>query len=87
MAKAFALRVVTPEGAAVEREVTSLVLPGAAGALGVLAGHEPWTVLLKAGRVSFEVPGGSWEHVSIQAGVAQIEPARTIVIADPARGG
>ena len=82
MAHGFSLKVVTPAGSAVEAEVESLVLPGAAGSLGVMASHEPWTVLLKKGAVSFRKPGGQWENVEIGGGVASIEGTRTVVLAD-----
>jgi F0F1-type ATP synthase epsilon subunit len=82
VAKGFALKVVTPAGAAVEETVESLILPGAAGSLGVMASHEPWTVLLKKGAVSYKKAGGGWENVEIGGGVAQIEGTRTVVLAD-----
>ncbi len=84
MAKSFGLKLVGPEGVLAEAEVESLVLPGAAGSLGVLPGHEPWTVLLKKGAVSFKKTGGGWENVEIASGVASIEPAKTIILADKA---
>ena len=82
MARSFQLKVVTPEGIAVEADVESLVLPGAAGSLGVLASHEPWTVLLKQGAVSWKKVAGAWESFDIAAGVAQIEGTSTTVLAD-----
>lgn len=85
MPKTFALRIVTPDGDPVEREVTSVVLPGAAGSLGVQAGHEPWTVLLREGSVDYAPEGGRWEHLRIRAGVAQIEPDATTIVADVSR--
>jgi len=85
MAHTFQLKVVTPEGVAVETEAESLVLPGAAGSLGVLASHEPWTVLLKNGAVSWKKPAGAWESFDIAAGVAQIEGTSTTVLADAPR--
>jgi hypothetical protein len=32
--------------------------------------------------VSWKRAGGAWDHVDIQAGVASIEPAKTIILAD-----
>lgn len=80
--KAFALQVVGPEGVMAEADVESLVLPGAAGWLGVQAGHEAWTVLLKRGAVSWKKMGGAWESAKIGGGVASIEGSRTIILAD-----
>jgi len=82
MARTFLLRLVTPAGVAAECEAESLVLPGAAGSLGVMAGHEPWVVLLRDGLVNFKEAGSGWKSVGITGGVADITPARTVVLAD-----
>lgn len=82
MTRVFQLKVVTPEGVAIEAEVESLVLPGAGGSLGVLASHEAWTILLKRGAVEWKKPAGAWESFAIAAGVAQIEGTNTTVLAD-----
>ena len=82
MAKAFSLRVLTPEGVEAECDVESLVLPGSAGSLGVLSGHEPWVVLLGRGRVSYRQSGGDWKSLAVTGGVADIGPAATVVLAD-----
>ena len=73
---------VTPAGVTAECEAESLVLPGAVGSLGVLAGHEPWVVLLKNGPVAYKESGSGWKSVAITGGVADITPARTVVLAD-----
>ena len=85
MAQKFSFRLVTPAGVAAECEAESLTLPGAVGSLGVLAGHEPWVVLLKAGPVSYKQPGSGWNTVEITGGVADITPSRTVVLADSTR--
>jgi F-type H+-transporting ATPase subunit epsilon len=45
----FDLSLVTPEGAAFEGEVEMLIVPGAAGEIGILARHAPLVATLKAG--------------------------------------
>ena len=45
----FHLSVVAPDRSVVEESVQSVTLPGVAGYLGVLAGHEPLVVALKPG--------------------------------------
>jgi F0F1-type ATP synthase epsilon subunit len=82
--RTFAFRIVGPEGTLAAAETDSLVLPGAAGSLGVQAGHEPWTVLLKRGAISWREPGG-WKSVSIAAGVANIGKSATLILADRAK--
>jgi len=80
----FSLKVVGPEGVLAEAEAESIVLPGAGGSLGVLAHHEPWTILLKQGAVSWKVAGREWQSVEIASGVASVEGTRTVVLADAA---
>ena len=45
----FPISVVTPEGPAFEGEAEMLIVPGAAGEIGVLARHAPLVAMLKAG--------------------------------------
>ena len=47
--KMFDVSLVTPEGAAFEGDAEMLVVPGAAGEIGVLARHAPLIATLKAG--------------------------------------
>ena len=47
--KKFDVSLVTPEGPAFEGEAELLIVPGAAGDIGVLARHAPLVALLKAG--------------------------------------
>jgi F-type H+-transporting ATPase subunit epsilon len=47
--RTFSLSLVTPEGPAFEGEVEMLIVPGAAGEIGILARHAPLIATLKAG--------------------------------------
>jgi F-type H+-transporting ATPase subunit epsilon len=51
----FDLSLVTPEGPAFEGEVEMLIVPGAAGEIGVLARHAPLVATLKAGTTRVHV--------------------------------
>ena len=51
----FDLSLVTPEGPAYEGEVEMLIVPGAAGEIGVLARHAPLVATLKAGTTRVHV--------------------------------
>jgi F-type H+-transporting ATPase subunit epsilon len=53
--KTFDLSLVTPEGPAFEGEVEMVVVPGAAGEIGVLARHAPLVATLKAGGTHIHV--------------------------------
>ena len=51
----FDVSIVTPEGAAFEGEAEMLIVPGAAGEIGVLARHAPLVATLKAGSTRVHV--------------------------------
>ena len=51
----FALSLVTPEGPAFEGEVEMLIVPGAAGEIGILARHAPLVATLKAGGTRIHI--------------------------------
>ena len=51
----FEVSLVTPEGAAYEGECEMLIVPGAAGEIGVLARHAPLVATLKAGTTRVHV--------------------------------
>jgi F-type H+-transporting ATPase subunit epsilon len=51
----FDVSLVTPDGAAFEGEAEMLIVPGAAGEIGVLARHAPLVATLKAGTTRVHV--------------------------------
>src|SRR2546421_11105543 len=56
--KRFSVSVVTPDGPAFEGEAEMLIVPGAAGEIGVLARHAPLVATLKAGSTRVHVREG-----------------------------
>jgi F-type H+-transporting ATPase subunit epsilon len=81
--KIFELSLVTPDGPAFEGEAQMLVVPGAAGEIGVLARHAPLVAMLKAGetRVRSE---GQWQTFATGPGYFKIQQDRAIVLVDDA---
>ena len=53
--RTFDLSLVTPEGPAFEGEIEMVVVPGAAGEIGVLARHAPLVATLKAGGTHIHI--------------------------------
>jgi F-type H+-transporting ATPase subunit epsilon len=53
--RTFDVSLVTPEGAAYEGEAEMLIVPGAAGEIGVLARHAPLVATLKAGTTRVHI--------------------------------
>jgi len=84
--KTFAVSLVTPEGAAFEGEVEMLVVPGAAGEIGVLARHAPLVALLKAGstRIYRERDTHEVLEFATGAGFFKVEQDRALALVDDA---
>src|SRR5438876_6855882 len=57
--KTFDVSLVTPDGPAYEGEAEMIIVPGAAGEIGVLARHAPLIATLKAGSTRVHVSEGS----------------------------
>jgi F-type H+-transporting ATPase subunit epsilon len=81
--KTFSLSVVTPEGAAFEGEAERLVVPGAAGEIGVLARHAPLVAMLGAGEIRIRT-GGQWQAFAAGPGYFKVQRDRAIVLVDDA---
>jgi F-type H+-transporting ATPase subunit epsilon len=82
-ARTFSLSVVTPDGAAFEGEAERLVVPGAAGEIGVLARHAPLVAMLKAGEIRIR-SGGEWQSFAAGPGYFKVQRDRAIVLVDDA---
>ncbi len=79
----FSLSVVTPEGSAFEGEAERLVVPGAAGEIGVLARHAPLVAMLQAGEIRIK-SDGSWQSFAAGPGYFKVQRDRAIVLVDDA---
>jgi F-type H+-transporting ATPase subunit epsilon len=84
--KTFDVSLVTPDGPAFEGEAEMLIVPGAAGEIGVLARHAPLIATLKAGstRVHLSVDGGDVREFATGAGFFKVEQDRAIALVDDA---
>ena len=80
----FSVSVVTPEGAAFEGEAEMLIVPGAAGEIGVLARHAPLVALLKAGSTRVHLEGGEIREFATGHGFFQVLEDRAIALVDDA---
>ena len=81
--KTFSLSVVTPDGAAFEGEAERIVVPGAAGEIGVLARHAPLVAMLRAGEIRIRT-GEGWQAFASGPGYFKVQRDRAIVLVDDA---
>jgi F-type H+-transporting ATPase subunit epsilon len=80
----FDVSLVTPEGAAFEGEAEMLIVPGAAGEIGVLARHAPLVATLKAGSTRVHVTQGDVKEFATGPGFFKVELDRAIALVDDA---
>ena len=82
----FDVAVVTPEGDAFRGEAEMLVVPGAAGDIGVLARHAPLVATLRAGstRVYLDRAADQVVELATGPGFFKVELDRAIALVDDA---
>ena len=83
--KPFSVSVVTPDGPAYEGDAEMIIVPGAAGEIGVLARHAPLIATLKAGSTRVH-PSGGGEVLEFATGPGffQVLQDRAIALVDDA---
>lgn len=82
--KLFSVSLVTPDGAAYEGDAEMLIVPGAAGEIGVLARHAPLIASLRAGSTRIHLPGGELREYATGPGFFQVLRDRAIALVDDA---
>ena len=84
----FSVSLVTPEGPAFEGEAEMIVVPGAAGEIGVLARHAPLVAMLNAGstRVYVDMDSNQIQTFATGPGFFQVLEDRAIALVDDAVG-
>ena len=87
MAKTFLLEVVTPDRKVFSEEVEFFSIRGAAGELGVLAGHIPLFTTVAPGLLHYKQPGGKEGVITAMGGFLNVTPTKATVLADAAERG
>jgi F-type H+-transporting ATPase subunit epsilon len=82
--RTFDVSLVTPEGAAFEGEARMLIVPGAAGEIGVLARHAPLVAMLKAGSTRVHLSQAEVLEFATGPGFFKVEQDRAIALVDDA---
>jgi len=82
----FSVSLVTPEGAAFEGDAEMIVVPGAAGEIGVLARHAPLVAMLNAGstRIYVDMDTDVVKTFATGPGFFQVLEDRAIALVDDA---
>jgi len=80
----FDVALVTPDGAAFDGEAEMVVVPGAAGEIGVLARHAPLVATLKAGSTRIHLGGNEVLEFATGPGFFKVELDRALALVDDA---
>ncbi len=80
----FSVSVVTPEGPAFEGDAEMVIVPGAAGEIGVLARHAPLVAMLNAGSTRVHLGDGEVREFATGPGFFQVLEDRAIALVDDA---
>ena len=80
----FDVSLVTPAGAVLEGDAQLLIVPGAAGEIGVLARHAPLVATLKAGSTRVHVAENDVREYATGPGFFKVELDRALALVDDA---
>ena len=82
----FDFALVTPDGPAYDGEAEMIVVPGAAGEIGVLARHAPLVATLKAGSTRVHLSPTEVLEFATGPGFFKVETDRALALVDDAVG-
>jgi F-type H+-transporting ATPase subunit epsilon len=80
----FDVSLVTPDGAAYDGEAEMIIVPGAAGEIGVLARHAPLVATLKAGSTRIHLSPTEVREFATGPGFFKVELDRALAVVDDA---
>jgi F-type H+-transporting ATPase subunit epsilon len=80
----FDVALVTPDGSAFDGEAQMIVVPGAAGEIGVLARHAPLVATLKAGSTRIHLSETEGLEFATGPGFFKVELDRALALVDDA---
>ena len=82
MSKAFKVTIVTAEQKAWEGEALSVILPGIAGYLGVLANHAPLVTALIPGVLTIRTNDSTTEYLAVGTGFVEVANNEMSIMCD-----
>jgi F-type H+-transporting ATPase subunit epsilon len=76
----YPVEVITPEGVAYSGDAEMIVVPGAAGELGILANHAPLVSLLRPGETRVTTAEGEVRRYATDDGYLHVRKNRALVL-------
>jgi len=84
LATPFQLAIVSPERILCEQQITSLVVPGGEGYLGILAHHAPIITTLQVGEIKFRTPDNKEIFMATSGGFMEVSDNKATILVDTA---
>ena len=82
MAATYNFKILTPGATALDGQVVSIVAPGEAGYLGVLANHAPLITTLRAGRLTVRHHDNREVHYRIGSGILKVAHNQAVLLTE-----
>lgn len=80
----FRLSIVTPEKTFFDADVSSLIVPGSEGYLGVLSNHAPLITALRPGKIEYKDAASNPHFVAVSGGFLEVSGNVATLLADAA---
>jgi len=78
----YRFKILSPKIRIFDEEVVSIVAPGEAGYLGVLANHAPLISTMREGEVKVTLPGGAERRFRIAGGILRVSHNSAVLLAE-----
>ncbi|MDH3196706.1 MAG: F0F1 ATP synthase subunit epsilon [Candidatus Krumholzibacteria bacterium] len=82
MAATYNFKILTPNATALDDEVVSVVAPGEAGYLGVLANHAPLITTLQSGQLTVRFHDNREVRYRIGAGILKVAHNQAVLLTE-----
>jgi F-type H+-transporting ATPase subunit epsilon len=82
LAATYNFKILTPGATALDEEVVSVVAPGEAGYLGVLANHAPLITTLRPGELKVRFHDNREARYSIGAGIFKVARNQAVLLTE-----
>lgn len=82
MATTYHLKVLTPADTVLDLDVVSIVAPGEAGYLGVLANHAPLITTLTSGKLKVKVDGQPEKWYRVHGGILRVVKNQAVLLSE-----